>query len=136
MSTVEEAINIASSPDAVWAVGGDIGGADSWIPAVATCSYDGELRRSTLVDGGEVVERILSRDADARTYEYEFVEGPIPFSHYRSRFTVIAHGVGSRVEWRADLGADDPDVERELVSGIADSYRASLESLRQRIEMR
>jgi hypothetical protein len=40
------------------------------------------------------------------------------------------------VEWRADLGADDPDVERELVSGIADSYRASLESLRQRIEMR
>jgi hypothetical protein len=136
MGDVQESIEIAASPDAVWAVGGDVGGVAAWIPAITEAHLDGDLRHATLTDGGQVVERIVRRDDAARTYEYEFVEGPFPFRHYRSRFSVTGRDGASTVEWRADLGADDPSVERELVAGIGESYRASLEALRAHIEGR
>lgn len=134
MGAVQESIEIAASPDAVWAVGRDVGNIAHWIPAISAAHLDGDLRHATLTDGGEVVERIVRVDDATRSYEYEFVEGPIPFSYYRSRFSVADNDGASTVQWRADLGADDPTVEQELVAGIGASYRESLESLRAHVE--
>jgi hypothetical protein len=132
---VTESVVIAASPDAVWAVGGDVGNIADWVPAIEASHLVGDVRHATFAGGGGVAtERIVERDDAGRRYVYEYLTGPLPLEVYRSRFAVGEHADGAEVVWSAEFRAGSAEEEAGLAEAIAGIYRSALEELRGRLE--
>lgn len=130
---VRESIVIPATPDAVWAVGGDVGNVADWIPAIERTHMVGDVRHATFAGGGgDAQERVVERDDDARAYVYEYLSGPLALAHYRSRFAVQEHPDGAEVVWSADFAAESPDEEPGLAEAISGIYSSALAELRSR----
>lgn len=132
MNVTETAV-IAAAPDAVWAVGGDVGNVADWIPAIEKSHLVGDVRHATFAGGGDAQERIVERDDTARYYVYEYLTGPLPLEFYRSRFAVNEHPDGSEVVWSAEFRAGSAEEEAGLAEAIAGIYGAALVELRNRL---
>ena len=64
---VTETRIFTASPDAVWAIGGDVANVADWLPALEKSHMVGDVRHATFADGGgDATERIVSRDDTAR----------------------------------------------------------------------
>jgi len=96
----EVSADVAAPPDAVWRVAGDPGAVGEWFGAVSECRMDGDTRTVTMRNGATLVERIVDRDDDARTYSYEVVSGIPGLLRHRATIRVEPTGGGSRVHWR------------------------------------
>jgi hypothetical protein len=132
---VTETIVIAAPPDAVWAVGGDVGNIADWIPAIEASHMEGDVRHATFAEGGgDATERIVERDDAARAYVYEYLTGPLPLQSYRSRFVVQEHPQGSEIVWSADFTTGDDAADPALAEAIGGIYSAGLAQLRARLE--
>ena len=114
---VEEQVELAASPAAVWQMIGDFADLD-WIPGIADATMTvegkgvGALRRLELEDG-MVVERLESYQ-DGSAYSYSVTEGPLPLANYLAELRVESVGSGSRVSWASDFDPKDvPAVEAE-----------------------
>lgn len=130
---VTESIVVPASPDAVWRIGGDAGGVAAWIPALEKSHLVGDVRHVTFAGGGgDATERIVEHDDAGRYYVYEYLTGPLPLKHYRSRFAVGEHPDGAEVTWSAEFGAGSAEEEAGLVEAIGGIYRAGLEELAKR----
>lgn len=124
--------NIPAPASEVWKVVGDFNGLTKFSPAIAQSTVEGEgvgaLRTLQLAEGGTIVERLESYDADERTLSYSIVESPLPLKDYLSTMRVATTDEGCHVEWggtcEAD-GATDHEVE-QLLLGI---YSGGLTSL-------
>lgn len=134
MTTIHETIIINADPAAVWEIAGQPGRIAEWLPAVASSTAEGDRRSCTLQDGGSLEERILERSDEERFYEYEIVDGPLPLSAYRSRFSVEGHEGHAHVEWKAEFAPEAPEQEQELKQMFSGLYREGLEALRARVE--
>ncbi len=80
-----ETMTIDADPGSVWSLAGDPARIAEWLPALETSEAQRDRRNCTFADGGEIVERILERNAAGRCYEYEMTESPLPVRSYRSR---------------------------------------------------
>lgn len=130
MAQVSRSVALRAAPEAVWAVIGGFQALPGWHPAVET-SYredsDGvEHRRLGLKGGGEIVERSLG--ADAQSYGYTIVSGPLPVADYVATLTVAPVGSGCVVVWSA---AFTPTAEG-AVGVIAGIFEAGLAALAER----
>jgi hypothetical protein len=85
--------------DQLWAV---IGAPDrvDWVPGVEGCEYDGEVRSLSLPGAGAIKERIISRDAVARTMVYSCFESPTPLDFHEARVEVVAEEEGCTLLWQ------------------------------------
>ena len=119
----------------VWDAIGGFNSLARWHPAVAKSEESKEgaatVRRLTLRGGGEIVERLESKDDRARTYTYSIVAGPLPVKGYSARLHVEASqdGTSCTVEWSSTFepaGASEPEAVK-VIRGI---YEAGFESLR------
>lgn len=127
---LSESSVIGADPAAVWRIGGDTANIARWAPAIDNSYQVGDLRYATFADGGgEAVERIVARDDLARSYQYEYVSGPLRLRFYRSTFTVRDHAEGSEVVWEAEFEAFAAEEESALADAIGEIYRSSLKSL-------
>lgn len=124
---VEE--HFSASPDELWKRVGEPGDVASWIPAIATSRLEGDIRHVVFADGEPARERIVVVDHDARSYTYEYIDGPLPLSHYSSTIRVDEEQSGSLITWSASFGADDPEVEAGLVEAIRGIYTDALAEL-------
>jgi len=125
-------IEVAGSPDAVWARIGPFCAIRDWHPAIGSCHMDAARNPTrTLMtrDGAKFVELEVAHSDQGRSYSYAFVSSPVPVSHYVSTFSVApsAHG-GSVVTWS---GAYEPDAgkeaaAREALTGIYESGLAAI----------
>ncbi len=72
-------ITIAKPPADVWALIGEFGGLETWMTGVDACVVDGDVRTVDTM-GMQIVERLVARDADARTLTYSIVgeNAPVP----------------------------------------------------------
>jgi hypothetical protein len=102
-----------------------------WHPAVAKTELDGEgigsHRTLTLGDGATIKER-LDAQSDS-SYEYSFVEHPLPVDDYHGKISVVDNGDGTTtVHWGSNFVATDVSDEqaREIISGI---YQAGFDAL-------
>ncbi len=130
MRPIEQRISIAASPDAVWAVAGDVGAA-TWISSIKAARMEGDLRYAELDrDRGTVVERIVFHSDEERCFEYELAEEGASMRAFRGRFVVSAEGSGSAVLWRGELTAAEGADEEQLAAGVESTYRRSLENLK------
>ena len=87
------------SPDELWAILGAPARVD-WVPGVASCTFDGEVRSLDLPGAGAIKERILKHDDDARILEYSCFESPGQLESHWAKMEITATDCGSRLQWQ------------------------------------
>jgi len=115
-----------------WATVGDFCGIGSWHPAVTKCvlsEKDGKTFRTlTLKDGGQLLERLVSRDDAAMSYTYAIEQGPLPVAGYLSKLKVVPNGSASTFEWTGSFDANGASAA-DAVKTITGIYEAGLSEL-------
>jgi carbon monoxide dehydrogenase subunit G len=136
MAELEDTTTIDATADEVWAVAGDPVRLVDWLPGIGECSMDGDVRVCTVPSRNVVIrERIVEHSDDERYYDYELVEGSMPLASYRSRFSVATgEGDGAVVRWSATFEPLEGHTADELGAAIAQTYRAGLGALKERVE--
>lgn len=149
---IDEAVDIAAPPAAVWALVSDFGNYAAWNPALRASSADrgnatGSARTLTLARGGQLVEELDERSDEEMTLSYRsgrVIDAKVlPASSYSVRLRVRPQGAGSRLEWRARAyradtgnepaaGSDDA----AAVQALQEHARTALEAARRKLETR
>jgi hypothetical protein len=108
LQTVADSVDLAASPDQVWAVIGKFGG--MWHPLIADVKLTGEgvgqLRTIETIDGKQIIERLEAMDNSQQLYRYTNVSG-LGVVDYTGTFDLKPKGSGSSVEWRVQFLADN-----------------------------
>jgi carbon monoxide dehydrogenase subunit G len=126
MGTGTAQVEIAGSPDEVWALIGDFGGIAGWMPGIDSCRVEGEDRIIETL-GMTITERQVARDDSARTLTYSIVDGA-PVESHRAVITVTPTGDSSSVTWEVDAAPD------EMADLMTTMYQGSLDEVKKRIE--
>jgi Polyketide cyclase / dehydrase and lipid transport/Domain of unknown function (DUF4331) len=127
-----ESVELAASPDKVWALIGDFGVA--WQPLIANINTVGtgvgQVRMIETIDGKRIIERLEAIDDSLRSYRYAMISG-IQAADYTGTLSVNPKGTGSSVQWQVQYWADgQPDILVKTV--ITTLLKTSLESLKTR----
>jgi hypothetical protein len=108
LQTVADSVDLAASPDQVWALVGQFGG--MWHPLIAKVQLTGEgvgqLRTIETIDGKQIIERLEFMDNAQRLYRYTNVSG-LGVTDYTGTFDLKPKGSGSSLEWRVQFLADN-----------------------------
>ena len=126
MLEVKREMQVAASPDEVWAMIHEFGALADWHPAASASSAEtvgSDIRRTVVVgDGTRLVEKLESQDDTARTYSYSIVEGPLPVDDYLSTLSVSEDSEGSLISWSGRFIAKGTTDEKaiEVIAGIYD----------------
>jgi carbon monoxide dehydrogenase subunit G len=126
MQTETAEIEIAATPEDVWALTGDFGGI-GWMPGLESVEVAGD-DRTIVTSGMTIVERLVNRDEDARTITYAIVDGPVPVDSHEATIAVVPAGDGSRVSWSVTTEPDD------AAAFMRDVYAGALRALKQKVE--
>jgi polyketide cyclase/dehydrase/lipid transport protein/uncharacterized protein DUF4331 len=109
LQTVADSVDLAASPDQVWASIGKFANL-MWHPLVASVRLTGtgvgQLRIIELIDGKQVIERLVAVDDSQRLYRYTNVSG-LPVMDYTGTLDLKPKRSGSSVEWRVQFLADN-----------------------------
>ena len=109
LQTVADSVDLAASPDQVWASIGKFANL-MWHPLVASVRLTGtgvgQLRTIELIDGKQVIERLVAVDDSQRLYRYTNVSG-LPVMDYTGTLDLKPKRSGSSVEWRVQFLADN-----------------------------
>ena len=132
IQTAVDSVDLAASPDKVWALIGEFGGA--WHPLIASIKTVGtgvgQMRVIETIDGKQIIERLEKIDNSSRSYRYTMIGG-IQATDYTGTLSVKPKGTGSSVQWRVQYWADgQPDIVIKTV--VTTLLRTSLESLKAR----
>lgn len=130
-SEYELTIDVDAPADAAWALIGDFDAVPRWFPKYVASTTEGDVRTLRNADGGELVERIVSRDDERRRYEYTVIAGPPLASHHAS-FEVVPTGGGCRILWRTAAVFKDPAIDAE--ERLAGAQRDGLARMKALIE--
>jgi len=131
-TTLSRSVDVAASPDTVWAAVGGFCAIGEWHPAIASCREDGKTPSTrTLItkDGAKFVE--LRTGRSARQYAYTFLSSPVPVSHYLSTFRVTGKGDGgSTITWSSVYTPDAGKAEaaEAALTGIYESGLAAIKA--------
>jgi Polyketide cyclase / dehydrase and lipid transport/Domain of unknown function (DUF4331) len=132
LQTVNESVELAATPDDVWSLIGQFGGA--WHPLTAKVNLTGagvgQLRTILTLDGQQIVERLEAVDEAKRLLRYSNVAG-MAVSHYTSTLEVKPKGSGSVVDWRAQFLAANA-TDRAMKVRVSTLFKTGLESLKPR----
>ena len=136
MSEVRILINIARPAEQVWALLGGYDWLPRWLNIIesSTLADGGRTRHLKTIDGGTIVERLLTFDDDQKQYTYALLEGPAPITGYVGMMSAKDDGNGGTVAcWSSTFsvqGADEAEVVREFEA----LYRKGLERLKAVVE--
>ena len=102
MQTVVDSVELAASPDKVWALIGRFGG--TWHPLIAniktvTGTGIGQLRTIETIDGKQIIERLEASRQFARDLSLRNDQRHSAID-YTGTLSVKPKGTGSSVEWR------------------------------------
>ena len=120
LQTVADSVDLAASPDQVWAAIGKFGDL-TWHPLAASVKLTGEgigqLRAVETVDGKQIIERLEAMENSQRLYRYTNVSG-LGVVDYTGTFDLKPKASGSSVEWRVQFLADNQPtlIVRTIVS--------------------
>jgi hypothetical protein len=132
LQIVADSVEVAATPDQVWAVIGPFGGV--WHPLIVRIQLTGDgigqLRTIEMIDGKQLIERLETIDNSQRLYRYTMISG-IQATKYTGTLDVKPKGTGSSIEWRVQYWADgQPDILIKIV--ISELVKTGLASLKQR----
>jgi carbon monoxide dehydrogenase subunit G len=129
-----ESIEIAATPEAVWALVGDYAHPEKWIPMIESTTAQGGLEKGALRElrfkgvTGSIKEELKNYDTEKRVIQYKIIDptdpAVFPTNNYSAKITVEASGNGSRVEWdtafyRWFLNNNPPEGQNEAAAKAA-----------------
>ena len=114
MFSFSHSIDIAATPDEVWAVLGDLTSVDRWIPGVTSVTRTDDGRVCTFVDGHTQHEQILEYSPETRSYRYVIEGAPFPVRDNTGRFAVEVVAAGARVVWESSFVPLDPATGEDI----------------------
>jgi carbon monoxide dehydrogenase subunit G len=121
----QASIDIDRSPDDVWALVGQFGGLDEWMPGIDSCRVEGDDRFLEML-GMNITEHLVARDDAARTITYSITAG-LPVEHHEATIAVTASGDGSHVTWDVDATPD------EMAGVMVGAYQTALETVKKHL---
>lgn len=147
---VEETIEIAAPPEAVWAIIKNFDAMANWHPLVASSAgrggnEPGSERDVVLKSGGQLTDGLDDYRDSEMSYAYRLAKESVevmPVSFYSATLEVkpAANG-GSAVEWigrfyRADTGNFPPPEKSDeaATKAMTEFFRAGLDGLKQKAE--
>lgn len=149
---IDESIDIAAPPAAVWALVGEFGNCARWNPRLASCTADqgnaaGSRRVLTLAQGGSLSEELDEHLPAEMSLSYRSGRTVDPkvlaVGSYTARLRVVKTERGSRLEWRArayraDTGNDPaPGLDdASAVKALRDLMLPALQAARTQLEAR
>ncbi len=114
MPSFRHTIDIDATPEQVWAVLGDIGSVDRWIPGVTSVTVDGLTRVCSFEDGHTQDEQILDYSTETRSYRYVIEGAPLPVADNTGSFKIEEANGQTRVVWKSSFQPLDPTMEQQL----------------------
>ena len=149
---IDEAVEIAAPPAAVWALVGDFASFSRWNPRLKASEADrantvGSKRSLTLAQGGSVSEELDEHLPAEMSLSYRSGRAIDPkvlaVGSYSARLRVLPAGSGSRLEWRArayraDTGNEPAPGQDDAaaVKALRDFMLPALQAAKQRLEAR
>ena len=124
-------VDVAVPPERAWSVIGDPCGVPTWYRAYVSCQVDGDRRTLRRADGVELIERLLERDDDRRTYTYTVIGG-LPLRHHHARFSVDPAPGGCQIVWETTAEHQDPEINMQ--QRLAGRQQEALEGLKGLLE--
>lgn len=140
-----EQVEIAASPEKVWAViehFEDLG----WHPAVATTALitgkpdqAGAIRLIITKGGAKITDELLKQDGKAHSVTYKIVDSTLPVDQYQGTLQVLPNKTGSILKWsstftrkseKSEEGADDATAIK-TITGI---YTSGINAVKARLE--
>jgi hypothetical protein len=132
LQTITESVELAATPDDVWSLIGQFGGA--WHPLTAkvhlTGAGAGQLRTIHTIDGQQIVERLEVIDEAKRLLRYKNIAG-MAVSQYTGTLQVRPKGSGCVVDWSAQFLATNK-TDRAVKVIVTTMFKTGLESLKPR----
>jgi len=122
---VDKSQRLKVAADKCWDRVGGWATVHEWHPVIAKTETEGDgvgsLRTLTLGDGAVLKERLDAQDAAGMSYEYSFVEHPLPVDNYHGKISVADNGDGtSTLRWEANFvskGVSDEEA-KGIIEGI------------------
>ena len=120
---VVSSVEVPADAAQVWAVVGNFGSFDRFIPALSHIEMTGEgvssLRKKFFKDGNVVVEQLNSRDEHARSMTWTTIYNTLGVANLWAAMNVESLGEGkSRATWT--IIAEPADAEAEALPGFKD----------------
>ena len=125
MGQAEAKIDIARTPDEVWAIVGDFGGLGEWLPGIDSCRVEGDDRHLAMM-GMKITEHLVRKDDADRQIVYGIIDG-VPVQKHQATITVRPDGDSTTVTWAVDTD----DTMTDMMLSI---YQQGLESLKNHLE--
>jgi uncharacterized protein YndB with AHSA1/START domain len=135
MARLRKTISIDATPDAVWAVLGDLEATTEWLPGTVAARVESSIRTCTTADGSEIREEISGYSPARRAYRFRHLQLPLPVANSNGAFLVEKRAGGATVVLEASFDALDPAMEPEIERMFGGALDAALESLRRRVEL-
>jgi len=128
----EVGVDVGVPPDTAWELAGDPVRICDWFAPVKEITLDGDMRTVVMGNGAQLVEELVDRDDDARTYSYIVRSGIPGLTSHKATIRVEEAPGGSRVLWRqtATSEVEGYDIEARLSGAMT----AALQELRGRLE--
>lgn len=131
MAKVNMSAPLGVSADQVWQLIGGFNALPDWHPAVEKSELEeaGQVRKLSLMGGGEIVERLESVNDNERVYTYTIESGPLPVAGYTSTIRVRDEDGKAMVEWSSEFTPSGAS-EGDAVAAIQGVYQAGLDNLK------
>lgn len=135
MVQLRNTVGIDASPEAVWAVLGDLAATTEWLPGTVAARMDGQIRTCTTAEGFDIREEISDYSPERRSYRFEHLAVPVPVRDSTGSFAVEPAGGGSsQVVLETQFAALEPAQESQVGQMMDGFLQQALESLKRRIE--
>jgi uncharacterized protein YndB with AHSA1/START domain len=135
MPHLTNSIEINASPEAVWAVLGDLSATADWLPGTVSARVDSGTRVCVMADGSEIHEQIDNYSTTARSYDWKHLRVGLPVQESHGRFTVVPNDSGRATvvldTWFEPL---EESATVQVTTMIHGAFHQSLESLRGFVE--
>lgn len=106
MATVFRSAFLDVSPSKAWERIAAVGKVHEILPAVVSCTLDGDNRSCRFDNGAMLMERVIAIDADLRRLAYTITESPFGLEHHHASMQIVPEGRGARILWTTDVKPD------------------------------
>jgi uncharacterized protein YndB with AHSA1/START domain len=134
MVQLKKTVEIDASPEAVWAVLGDLAATTEWLPGTVAARMEGSTRICTTADGFDIREEISDYAPELHSYRFRHVALPLPIKDSSGVFRVEENDGGACVVLENEFAALDPDQEEQIAGMFGGALEQSLAALKRRVE--
>lgn len=106
MKTVKIEHDFPQPTDEVWAIFADVTRCD-WVPAVEEIKLEGDVRRFEMEGIGEVQERIVLLDHEARKLQYSAIKARSVLEHHLATIQITGDESGCHFSWQTEIAPDE-----------------------------